>query len=219
MRTFLRNGSDLRSTKVGFHSASRRIDMRHRSLLATALVAAGLLFVPLVLAQDGGDHAGMGMGGAKGMTCEICSLHMREAKNLAAIRDLLKEAKAAAEKAGANAAVAKIDQALAKIEERHQEIHAEMKEHVAKDHGGKMPAGMTCPLCPSTASAQGMTVVNAYCPMTGKKLDTTKLDASRTREFEGKMIGFCCPHCPPSWDKLSDAEKEARLKKAMSQQD
>jgi hypothetical protein len=33
--------------------------------------------------------------------------------------------------------------------------------------------------------------------------------------YKGMKVGFCCPNCPPEWDKLTDAEKEAKLKEAM----
>jgi hypothetical protein len=35
-----------------------------------------------------------------------------------------------------------------------------------------------------------------------------------TRMFKGSMVGFCCASCLTQWDKLSDAEKEAKLKAA-----
>jgi len=28
-------------------------------------------------------------------------------------------------------------------------------------------------------------------------------------------VGFCSPNCPPAWDKLSDAEKQAKLDAVM----
>ena len=53
--------------------------------------------------------------------------------------------------------------------------------------------------------------VNAKCPIMGNAVDP-KVEM---REFQGKMVGFCCPACPPAWDKLSDEEKAEKLKKAM----
>jgi hypothetical protein len=52
-------------------------------------------------------------------------------------------------------------------------------------------------------------MVNSRCPMMpdhplgGKKMVTTA--------YNGKTVGFCCAGCVPEWNKLSDAEKQARL--------
>ncbi len=54
--------------------------------------------------------------------------------------------------------------------------------------------------------------VNVKCPITGNPIDPAKLTKDVTREFKGRLVGFCCPNCPPVWDKLTDAEKEAKLK-------
>ena len=57
--------------------------------------------------------------------------------------------------------------------------------------------------------------VNAYCPIMGSKIDPNKTPDSLAREYKGMKVAFCCPVCPPQWDKLSDAEKDAKLKAAM----
>lgn len=189
--------------------------MRYGFTLAAAVVVAGLLVAPFAVAQDGEHHPGMKMGGGEGMSCPMCSMTMKEAANLAEVRDLLEEAKGAAEAAGADAAVKKIDAALEKIAARHQAIHAMMKKHVAKAHDGKMPAGMHCPLCSQTKASGSAKVVNETCPMTGKKLDPANVPSDLIREFQGQKVGFCCGGCPGKWDKLTDAEKEAKLKKSM----
>jgi hypothetical protein len=86
--------------------------------------------------------------------------------------------------------------------------------------------GFCCKDCPETwgklsdadkkaklaaAMEKGPAVVNAKCPMTGSPVDKSVT----TRTFEGKTVGFCCGNCPPAWDKLSDAEKKAKLEAAM----
>lgn len=53
--------------------------------------------------------------------------------------------------------------------------------------------------------------VNGTCPIMGKAINPAQVPASLTREFKGQTIGFCCPMCPPAWDKLSDAERQAKL--------
>jgi len=57
-------------------------------------------------------------------------------------------------------------------------------------------------------------VVNTVCPVMGNKLSDPKaVPAKLVREYKGKKIGFCCAGCPGKWDKLSDAEKDAKLAK------
>lgn len=53
---------------------------------------------------------------------------------------------------------------------------------------------------------------NVTCPIMGSKIDPAKVPASLVREYKGKKIAFCCGGCPAQWDKLSDAEKDAKLK-------
>lgn len=54
-------------------------------------------------------------------------------------------------------------------------------------------------------------VVNAKCPIMGNTIDPAAVPANLVTEFEGQKIGFCCAGCPEAWDKLSDAEKIAKL--------
>jgi hypothetical protein len=62
---------------------------------------------------------------------------------------------------------------------------------------------------------QAAKIVNSKCPILGTKLDPAKVPDSLIREYKGQKVGFCCDGCPPAWDKLSDAEKDAKLKAAM----
>ena len=57
-----------------------------------------------------------------------------------------------------------------------------------------------------------MPVVNEKCPITGKSIDKMNVPADLTQMYKGMKIGFCCPACPPAWDKLTDTEKDAKLK-------
>ena len=54
-------------------------------------------------------------------------------------------------------------------------------------------------------------VVNAKCPIMGSTIDPAAVPANLVAEFDGQKIGFCCAGCPEAWDKLSDAEKTAKL--------
>lgn len=60
-----------------------------------------------------------------------------------------------------------------------------------------------------------MPCVNERCPISGKTIDMMNRPKDCTRMYKGMKVGFCCPNCPPEWDKLNDAEKEAKLKEAM----
>jgi hypothetical protein len=60
-----------------------------------------------------------------------------------------------------------------------------------------------------------MPCVNNKCPISGKSIDMMDRPKDCTRIYKEMKIGFCCPMCPPQWDKLTDAEKDAKLKEAM----
>lgn len=60
-----------------------------------------------------------------------------------------------------------------------------------------------------------MPCVNERCPISGKTIDMTNRPKDCTRIYKGMKVGFCCPNCPPEWDKLTDTEKEAKLKASM----
>ena len=53
--------------------------------------------------------------------------------------------------------------------------------------------------------------VNARCPIMGTPIDPAKVPEELTRMHKGQKVAFCCPGCPLAWDKLSDAEKDAKL--------
>ena len=54
--------------------------------------------------------------------------------------------------------------------------------------------------------------VNSVCPMTGEELGSAP---GKTVAYHGKTVGFCCAGCATKWDKLTDAEKDAKLATAM----
>ena len=55
-------------------------------------------------------------------------------------------------------------------------------------------------------------VINDRCPMMGGRVNPEKVTPALTRTHRGKTVGFCCAGCPGKWDKLSDAQKDAKLK-------
>lgn len=66
----------------------------------------------------------------------------------------------------------------------------------------------------ASRTAMRPAVVNTTCPIMGNKINPAKVPANLFRVHKGKGIGFCCGGCPAKWDKLSNAEKMAKLKGA-----
>ena len=52
---------------------------------------------------------------------------------------------------------------------------------------------------------------NTNCPIMGTPIQATSVPPSLTRSLNGQMVAFCCPGCPAAWDRLSPAEKVAKL--------
>jgi cobalamin-dependent methionine synthase I len=46
----------------------------------------------------------------------------------------------------------------------------------------------------------------------GGRIDPAKVPDSLTRQYKGQRVAFCCAACPAAWDKLTDAQKDAKLK-------
>ncbi len=67
------------------------------------------------------------------------------------------------------------------------------------------------------ADTTGMVlVVNKVCPIVnGDAIPGRMADERCVVEWKGKKVGMCCPGCMPKWSKLSDAQKDAALAKAM----
>jgi hypothetical protein len=58
-------------------------------------------------------------------------------------------------------------------------------------------------------------VVNDICPIGKDPIDSSAVDASLTRQWHGKSIGFCCDGCPQMWDDMSEADREKSLAAVM----
>ena len=56
--------------------------------------------------------------------------------------------------------------------------------------------------------------VNARCPLMGSTIKPEKVTEALTRTFKGETVAFCCGGCPGAWDKLSEADKAAKLAKS-----
>lgn len=52
--------------------------------------------------------------------------------------------------------------------------------------------------------------VNKTCPVSGEAVPAN----ATTVSYQGKTVGFCCDHCVDKWNKMSDAEKSAKIANA-----
>ena len=59
--------------------------------------------------------------------------------------------------------------------------------------------------------------VNSRCPISGKRIDPKNVPQELTRMYKGQKVGFCSAMCPPTWDKLSDTERDTKLMEIMPQ--
>lgn len=61
--------------------------------------------------------------------------------------------------------------------------------------------------------------VNSKCPLMDSPINPDKVTKNLIREYKGQKVAFCCSKCLPKWDKLTDAEKDAKLAKAKHRPD
>ena len=54
---------------------------------------------------------------------------------------------------------------------------------------------------------------NTRCPIMGSPINPDKVAKNLIRDYKGGKIALCCGGCPATWDKLTDAEKDAKLAK------
>ena len=69
---------------------------------------------------------------------------------------------------------------------------------------------------PPVGAASSTATVNNLCPITGTPIDPNNVPDSKVRYYKGMKVGFCCGGHPEIWDKLSDAEKDAKLAAVMT---
>jgi hypothetical protein len=54
---------------------------------------------------------------------------------------------------------------------------------------------------------------NARCPIMNSPINSDKVTKNLIRDYKGQKVAFCCAGCPSAWDKLTDAQKQAKLAK------
>ncbi len=178
----------------------------HLWLIAVVSVMAGLAVFSLTLAQAKEKQAGepnkMAMMEEKKETAteekheekmNMCT--MKCVKNcqegmddITAADATIKVALDAIEKGDLSAARSE----LAKAQKILAKVHERMRENIEK---------MPC--------------ANIKCPMTGNPINRMEMPMEQTRMCKGMKIGFCSPGCPAAWDKLTDDEKDTKLKESM----
>ncbi len=55
---------------------------------------------------------------------------------------------------------------------------------------------------------------NNRCPIMGSPINPEKVTKNLIRDYKGQKVAFCCAGCPSTWDKLTNAQKQAKLAKA-----
>jgi hypothetical protein len=55
--------------------------------------------------------------------------------------------------------------------------------------------------------------VNNRCPIMGSPINPEKVASNLIRDYKGQKVAFCCAGCPSMWDKLPNAQKQAKLAK------
>lgn len=52
---------------------------------------------------------------------------------------------------------------------------------------------------------------NITCPIMPSPINPDKVTKNLIRDYKGQKVAFCCGGCPGRWDKLTNAEKDAKL--------
>jgi len=104
--------------------------------------------------------------------------------------------------------------ALKSLEALKKAIEAGHKEHALMEL--KKAQGLLALVHQTLGQHVKPAFANTACPIMGSKINTSKLPASLMREFNGQKVGFCCAGCPAQWDKLSETQKHAKLKKTQT---
>ena len=57
----------------------------------------------------------------------------------------------------------------------------------------------------------GPQFANDRCPMMGSPIQAENVKPDLVRTYKGQKVAFCCAGCPAAWDRLSEAQKAAKL--------
>jgi YHS domain-containing protein len=182
-------------------------------VLVSAAAMAGAVALS-VSAQEGGQAqrpapmaGAMTQPAGPDMMCPMCRMRMQHQERLHQLQLMVGEAEQAAKEEKAQRTLGKLAE-IRQLLDRHEQ---EMSPGQGMRHGmmrqGQGEGKMMHPA--------GARIVNERCPISGMKIDPNKVPENLTRMYKGQKIGFCSDVCPEQWDKLRDAEKQAKLEAVM----
>ena len=169
--------------------------MNRTSLIAVIVIGAVAVagsVLPRTLAQAGhgtghSGHAG-GMNTGQPAKAELLSLENIHAKHVPMVVMSIDKAKKALASGDSRTVLAELD----KAQEMLVTIHAALGRHVKPQFA------------------------NNLCPIMGVPINPEKVTKNLIRNYQGQKVAFCCAGCPATWDKLTAAQKQAKLAKAKS---
>ena len=156
-----------------------------------SIVAIAVTTIPMAKASSCGSSCGAGHGQKSGMdikkeTGEKClSLEKIHSEHLPMVSQ-------------------SIDKAIKAVEAGNKET-ALAELHKAQKMLAAINAGIAKHVKPKFA--------NISCPIMGSPINPDKVAENLIRDYKGQKVAFCCGGCPGQWDKLTDAEKDAKLGK------
>jgi hypothetical protein len=164
---------------------------KHRFLKVAVLFAAVAAVSSHVIganATSAHNHAGHSAIQQKPTTGKAGTVDLNtiHAKQLPAIQDAIQKAIRHTEAGHPQAALAELKRAQSSLKAAHQALGQHLQPKF----------------------------VNNRCPIMGSPINAGKVTADLVRNHQGQKVAFCCAGCPAAWDRLGDADKEAKLKKA-----
>ncbi len=164
----------------------------NRKRLATVViigaVAVAGAILPRAFAQAGhGGHMG-GMNMKQPAKAAVLSLESIHAKHVPMVVMSIDKAKKALASGDKRAVLAELN----KAQEMLVAIRAALGAHVKPQFA------------------------NNLCPLMGSPINPAKVTKNLIRNYKGQKVAFCCAGCPAAWDKFTDAQKQAKLAKAIS---
>ena len=67
----------------------------------------------------------------------------------------------------------------------------------------------------AVAKEIGPALANVKCPIMGAPIRPDRVTPDLVRQYQGQKLAFCCAGCPEMWDKLTDTNKQAKLKASL----
>lgn len=66
------------------------------------------------------------------------------------------------------------------------------------------------------ATPANVRVVNDLCPIGKDPVNMESHTTALAREYQGQMVGFCCPGCVGYWDGMSEEQQASEMAKLVS---